>query len=135
MGEMIRIRYAEGETGWARDLGEGRYQIANVPLCGGLNIDDVVTTRLGDDGMLAVSAIVERPMDHKRGFRYATEEGFRAIATLGHARGCKIEGMVGPRGDEPGLAQIAYPAEVDPEALAKEAGVAGFELFPDDEED
>lgn len=32
MGEMVRIRYAKGETGWAEDLGGGQYRIDNIPL-------------------------------------------------------------------------------------------------------
>jgi hypothetical protein len=132
---MVRIRYGPGETGWAEDLGGGEYRIANVPLCGNLNIDDVVTADHDDDGMLAVAEVVRSPMPHKVGFRYARAEDYRAFVALAHERGCRVEGMLGPRGDKPGLAQVAYPDGVDVEALAREAGIVGFELFSDDDDD
>jgi hypothetical protein len=132
---MVRIRYDSSETGWAEALGGGEYRIANVPLCGHLNIDDVVTVDDDGDGMLAVAKIVRSPMPHKQGFRYARAEDYRAFATLANGRGCRVEGMIGPRGDEPGLAQIAYPNGIDIRSLANEAGVVGFSLFSDDEEE
>jgi hypothetical protein len=133
--KMVRIRFAEGETGWAEDLGKGEYRICNIPLCGGLNIDDVVTVRPVRDDLPNVAEVVRYGLKNKQGFRYAQVEHYRAFAARAHELGCKVEGMLGPRDGEPGMAQIAYPKDFDPEALAREVGVVGFSLMGDGDDD
>ena len=65
MGEMVKIRYAKGEKGWAEELGDGKYRIDNIPLTDRLNIDDLVRCRLNDDGELVVSRRLKRRYPEK----------------------------------------------------------------------
>jgi hypothetical protein len=70
MGEVVKIRYAKGETGWAEAMGDGTYRIDNIPLTDRLNIDDLVRCRLNDEGELIVSRRLKRRYPEKTAIRY-----------------------------------------------------------------
>src|SRR5215471_11049731 len=123
MGEMVKIRYARGETGWAEDLGNGQYRIDNIPLTDRLNIDDLVRCRVNDDGELVVSRRLKRRYPEKTAVRYERAEQYRSLRQKVLAAGAKIEGMLGPQGGRPGIALVAHGSDFDPVAAAREVGI------------
>jgi hypothetical protein len=123
MGEMVKIRYAKGETGWAEDLGGGKYRIDNIPLTDRLNIDDLVRCRCNDDGELVVSRRLKRPYPEKTAVRYERADQYRLLRQKVLAAGAKIEGMVGPQGGRPGIALVAHGYDFDPVAAAREVDI------------
>ena len=133
----VRMRYAEGETGWAIDLGGGRYKIANVPMCDGLHFGDIVKFRKGVDIFDGDFRILEKGLDQKLAFRYTEKETFHAVSDRCDLDEFKddvcLEGVVGPEKSysSRGLALLGYNASVDVEALFK--GISGVEF--DIEED
>ena len=129
MGEMVKIRYARGETGWAEDLGDGQYRIDNIPLTDRLNIDDLVRCRVNDDGELVVSRRLQRRYPEKTAVRYERAEQYRLLRQKVLAAGAKIEGMLGPQGGRPGIALVAHGSDFDPVAAAREVGIENPEAF------
>ena len=129
MGEMVKIRYARGETGWAEDLGNGQYRIDNIPLTDRLNIDDLVRCRVNDDGELVVSRRLKRRYPEKTAVRYERAEQYRLLRQKVLAAGAKIEGMLGPQGGRPGIALVAHGSDFDPVAAAREVGIENPEAF------
>ncbi len=110
----VRIRFDKGETGWAEVLGDGKYRIDNVPLANDLNIDDVVTCEKGEDGFLSVVDVLERKYPLKTAVKYEKEEQYHQLREKVKAAGCKIEGMIGPRGTEdPGICIVAHDENFD----------------------
>jgi hypothetical protein len=129
MGEMVKIRYARGETGWAEDLGDGQYRIDNIPLTDRLNIDDLVRCRVNDDGELVVSRRLQRRYPEKTAVRYERAEQYRLLRQKVLAAGAKIEGMLGPQGGRPGIALVAHGYDFDPVQAAREVGIENPEAF------
>lgn len=120
---MVRIRYGEGETGWAEKLKDGKYRIANVPLVDGLNIDDVVTCKR-DDGMDAVNKVVKNLLPRKAVIWYDKPAEFDVVTKILEAMGCKCEGWCGPGpGKGRGMVSVAAPKLVDPKAVAEMLGI------------
>lgn len=62
----IRVRYSEGESGWAKDVGGGRVVIANTPIEERLHFMDVVEI----DENKRCGAVVWRAYEHKVAIRY-----------------------------------------------------------------
>jgi hypothetical protein len=129
MGEIVKIRYAKRETGWAEDLGGGKYRIDNIPLTDRLNIDDLVRCRLNGDGELVVSRRLKRRYPEKTAVRFERAEQYRLLRQKVLAAGAKIEGMIGPQGGKPGLAVVAHGYNFDPVAAAREVGIESPEAF------
>jgi hypothetical protein len=92
MGEMVKIRYAEGETGWAEELTNGTYCIDNIPLSDRLNIDDIVRCRLNDDGELVVSRRLKGRYPEKTTIRYERVEQYRLLRQKVLAAGPRSRG-------------------------------------------
>ena len=126
---LPKIRYGKGETGWAEDRGGGQYRIDNIPLTDRLNIGDLVRCRLNDEGELAVSRRLKRRSPEKTAVRYERAEQYRLLRRKVLAAGGKIEGMLGPQGDRPGIAPVAHGSDLDPVAAAREVGVENPEAF------
>jgi hypothetical protein len=127
--KMIRIRFADDETGWAERLEGNRARIANVPYVHGLNIDDVVELHPGSPGDLPIAGDVlinEFPCKTALDYPAPHNENFKRIAAALHAKGCKVEGVVA------GLCIVAHKNDVHPLRAAREAGVDAslFEARP-----
>jgi hypothetical protein len=123
MGSMVRIRYAKGETGWAEEMGDGKYRIDNIPLTDRLNIDDLVRCRFNDDGELVVSRRLKRRYPEKTAIRYERAKQYRLLQQKVLKAGCKMEGMIGPERGKPGLAIVAHGYDFDPVEVAREVGI------------
>ncbi len=121
--KMVRIRYGEGETGWAEKLTGGKFRIANVPLTDGLNIDDVVTCRKGDD-LDSVDKVVKSVLPRKAVIWYDKIPEFEIVTKVLTAMGCKCEGWCAPGpGKGRGMVSVAAPKLVDPKAVAEMLGI------------
>jgi hypothetical protein len=129
MGKMVKIRYAKGETGWAEEMGGGKYRIDNIPLTDRLNIDDLVRCRLNNDGELVVSHRLRRHYQEKTAIRYEREEQYHLLREKVLEAGAKIEGMIGPEDGRPGIALVAHDYEFDPMEAAREVGIEDPEEF------
>lgn len=113
----VRVRFCEGETGWAEDVGESKYRINNIPLADDLNIDDIVYCDKGSDGFLEILDVVERKYLYKTLVRYKNVADFAAICDKMKAAGFKVEGMIGPNNGRRGLCLVAHDASVDFDCL------------------
>lgn len=123
MGNLVKIRYSEFETGWAEEMGNGKYLIANIPLTKGLNVDDLVRCRQNDDGELVVSRSLKRRYHEKTLIPYEREEQFQPLCEKVQAAGAEIEGMFGPHDGKPGCAIVAHERHFDPWQVAREVGI------------
>jgi hypothetical protein len=116
----IRIRYAEDETGWAEDFGDGRARIANVPYAEGLNLDDIVELVHLDPGELPYAGrLLVNQFPRKMALNYPEphRENFKTVVWVLESAGCKVEGAVA------GLCVVAHKDDVDPPALLNVAGL------------
>lgn len=121
---MVRIRYADDETGWAELLkGRRLARIANIPLCGGLNLDDVVELRENTEGWLCVRRVIETPLTQKAAYYYDKAEDFKRFADEFLKHGGKVEGAIAPKNGEPGIFMAAFPKKVNPVKLASCLGI------------
>lgn len=127
--KMIRIRFADDETGWAEKLEGRRARIANVPYVNGLNIDDVVELHPGPPGDFPIAGDVlinEFPGKTALNYPPPHNENFKMVVEALHAKGCKVEGVVA------GLCIVAHKEDIDPLRAARETGVEAtlFEVQP-----
>ena len=117
-GEMFRLRYGEGETGWAKWLGDGKARIANLPISGLLNIDDVVEVVERED-RLEIARVVSSVFACRTTVAYPEpfERNYWTLRGALEALDCKVEGMV------EGLAVVAHQESVNPVAVLKKLGL------------
>jgi hypothetical protein len=120
-----RIRFAPGESGWAKQLDATHYCIANVPLSAGLKLYDIVTMRQ-EDGLAQVETIVQSRFTQQWGVRYPlgqtveeTKAIFAQLWQACEAQGGYLEGMV------EGMAVCNAPSTMDVETVLCSAGVDG----------
>lgn len=123
MGDLVEVRFGKSETGWAEELGDGKYRIDNIPLTVPLNLDDLVRCRLNNDGELVVSRRLKRRYPEKTVIRYECEEQYWLLREKVLAADAKIEGMFGPHDDKPGVALVAHVCDFDPLQAAREVGI------------
>jgi hypothetical protein len=119
--DLVKVRFAEDETGWACRLPDGTYRIANIPLTEHLNLDDVVSVRAADSdfGFPVVNQVLKKGMARKAAVSYRTADQFVAFAQEARDEGACVEGLFGPHGDQDGLALVAYPDSFDLKVLAR----------------
>lgn len=119
-GDFMRgVVYAPGETGWAEDLGDGTWRIANVPLSSGINIDDVVMLHKDENERHVVGSIVRRNYDKKTTIRYQPpfQDNFKLLKAAFLRSGWKFEG------GRPGVGLLAHKGVTDPAAVALTVGL------------
>ena len=112
LDNMIRVRYSEGETGWAEDLGDGRIKIANCPLTPDLRSGDICST-IARGGWTVVDEVLEREFPHTAVIWYSDTKYWYLIRGGSLIKGWKTEGGVAPRGDSEGFLTINYNGEED----------------------
>jgi hypothetical protein len=121
---LISIRYGEGETGWALDLGNGRACIANSPVEDGLHYMDVV--ELGPPGWCSrptIKRVIWRAYEHRTAVRYPSDTKDEAkcwYKQLFHAccdNELAIEGYIS------GLCMVSHHEDTDLEAVFRDAGI------------
>ena len=126
--EHCRIRYADGETGWAIKLPDGKYRINNVPLADDLNIDDIVECTPGDEFNLPkVIKIVKPAFKYKDGIYYQTVTQFHDFCKEARKVGAKVEGCVAPYTrngkHNDGILMVSHNDDFDPHAVATKLGI------------
>lgn len=121
---MIKIRYAEDETGWVQYLGHRLARIANHPFADGLYIDDIVRLNCEPGKKLpSIVEIVSSRFTHHTDLRFDDENQLRRLTMVMRALGgdCypALPGVNGHRG----LVTVAHNDNVDPVALAESIGI------------
>ena len=127
VGQHIRIRYDDGETGWAEYLGDHKAAIANVPMADGLSYEDIVSLKMGDDGWLTWDRVLESKYDGKIAIKYdpPTQEAYSALRKHLDPLGYGIEGVVA------GVAIVNVPKGTDWDSLENHFnGVDGATIGP-----
>jgi hypothetical protein len=120
--EPVKIRYHQGEAGWALPRAElGTFTIDNLPFDGGLvNFKDVVRCRVSKDkGLLDfVDRVEERVYHAWTAVKYApeTKARYTALRTTLEAKSCAVEGSF------PGMLVVASNVEDVSELLLFLAG-------------
>jgi len=114
----VNVRYCEGESGWVKPLGEGRYKILNTPMTSGLRWGDIVSVIDSDDGRPIVHEVLERKMENGGTLSYDTLEDWAMIIAKFESRYKRwedfaLEGLFAPCAGTPGLAAISYTENVD----------------------
>jgi hypothetical protein len=120
---MVKIWYANDETGWAEHLGGNRYRLDNIPLADDLSIDDVVVCRPTAFGMPQVHKRVRSRYPYKTFFGFDTAEQYCAIDARAREAGAKTASLVPPTDGKPGLALCAHGEDFDPLQAVQEAGI------------
>lgn len=133
--DYVKMRYGEGECGWAEDLGNNRYRVSNVPLSDGLHFGDIVEFEEGADLYNGNFRIVEKGLDQKIVFRYSTKIARDTISERCNMDEFKpdvcLEGWTAVReGPEAGsgMAALCYKSTVDIEKLFKDIDGITFEV-------
>jgi hypothetical protein len=120
MSEPIKIRFGEGETGWALPITESIAKIDNIPTVNGLNIGDIVELEYEGDGLPVVGHVLYNQFSAKVAIYYQETHQFHTLTLLLRALNCQTEGWLGPKSDAPGIMIVAYhPERVDPVKLAE----------------
>lgn len=122
-GSFIKIRYDEGETGWAQDLGGGIARICNNPLTPDIRNGDIVTTKMGDDGWKTWNEIVERKYSQYAILRYKDTKYYYILSGACSVKGWSLEGGIAPRNDNEGFATIQYNGEGELEPFLERLGL------------
>lgn len=101
----IRVRFSGDETGWGKDLGNGRAVIANIPLADGLCFMDVVELNKRPGESAYIKRVVWRAYEKKTGITYPTSgkpeidnarwgKIYRAFSAVGCEAESYAEGMI-----------------------------------------
>lgn len=117
MPEPVKIRYVQGERGWAIPNNDGTFTIDNLPFCGGLvQYKDVVSLRDSSNPCEVpfVARVEARTFHAWSEVSYAppTQARYTALRKAVEAKGGHTEGSV------PGVMIIASNAEDATELLA-----------------
>ena len=111
-----RVYLSESETGWVEILDRTTVRIANIPYEGNYNIDDVV--QVGDTAPLRrgpvkilTGPVLMRPFPVRTILAYPTRDIFPKISAALRVVGGKMEGIVAPGPDHPGLISMAAKEE------------------------
>jgi len=127
--QHVRIRFSKGETGWAIKLPNGYYRINNLPFSGDLNIDDIVKCREESNELPIVVKIITEAFPCKSAVAYQTVVQFQALCKIARERGCKTEGVIGPKDDNHGIVIIAHKKDFDPFTIASELGIVDADHY------
>lgn len=114
---MASVFLAEGESGWVEVVGPGLVRIANIPLDGIYNIDDVVRVdtevMTGHPNRVLKGTIEERVYPVRTVLLYHKVSDFKRVDTLVRKLGGKMEGAIGPTRGGPGFLSLAAKSEAD----------------------
>ncbi len=118
-GEVVKVRFGEGETGWAKRLVGHTAEIKNIPLADNLNIKDVVTL---NDAFYPpeVISIDKRKYPVKTFVQYQTADQYPMLKAMAKKFGAIVEGYFGPGDHGPGMAAIAALKESHVELILEE---------------
>jgi len=129
---FIKVRFEEGETGWAEDLGGGLARISNIPFSGDHNIDDIVKLEPAGDGWLRVKEIVSRRYPVRETIWFDQTGQYYLMQSVMSLLQGRVEGGVSPtpadskkKGSQPrpGFMMVACTKHVNPVLLAEAVGI------------
>jgi hypothetical protein len=132
-GRVVRIRYAEDETGPAELLGEGLARIIDVPLLTDrFWRDDVVRLRQDPDGGLPrVAGVAFTRFERRSMVQFFGGEGAGALLlSLFSLLGFDSAVIVLPADERPGWISVAHAAGFRPAAVVKLIGADKPECMP-----
>lgn len=133
---FIKVRFEEGETGWAEDLGGGLARIANIPFSGDHNIDDIVKLEPAGEGWLRVKEVVSRRYPVRETIWYEQMGQYYLMQSIMALLQGRVEGGITPTEDtkkkgarvRPGFMMVACTKHVDPVLLAEAVGIPNKKL-------
>lgn len=122
----FKMRYAEGETGWAFWLPDGKAAICNVPMEEALSLYDIVEVEEHEDDWPTIKGIVHKFLPLYFAIRYdddlPTQEDvlarFQLIYDVIEDAGGFCEGMVS------GWIAVSAPEGFDPSEVMQKAGIS-----------
>lgn len=120
---MVRMYLSEGETGWAEDVGEAQYRIANIPFDGDFNIDDVVEVERQKEGPPKAKTLVSRKFNARTAIYIDKDAQFIQVRALVEEAGGKAEGYVKSSSRGQGIIGVALPEEADVIRIVNQLGV------------
>lgn len=139
VSKLVHINYAPGESGWAKDLGDGRYQIDNIPLTSALHYGDIIKK---PDGPLEDATIfVERLFPNYVSFEFYSTVTFFAVAYRcsrlkpyvvceGYTRPQKFRPWRFWKQPKPGLAAVCFNDKVSEHRILGELDIYVIERRP-----
>jgi len=133
---MIKIRYTEGEYGWAERLGKNIARINNQPILNPdeLFVDDIVRLGNDPDGVEpypVITEIVYSRHQCKTFVEYTEEAQLLPLNAMLTSLGCECRVLTEPDDKGPGLVVVGHPEWVDPEMLAEGIGISQSNCEPD----
>src|SRR4029077_9796978 len=120
---MVRLYLSDGETGWAEDVGESQYRIANIPFDGNFNIDDIVEVERQKQGPPKANKLVSRKFNARTAIYIDKEGQYTQIRALVEEVGGKAEGYIKPSTRGQGIVGVALPEEADVIRVVNQIGV------------
>lgn len=120
---MVRMYLSEGETGWAEDVGESQYRIANIPFDGEFNIDDVVEVERLKEGPPKAKTLVSRKFNARTAIYIDKDGQYSKVRALVEEAGGKAEGYVKPSSRGQGIVGVALPEEADVIRIVGQLGI------------
>lgn len=129
MGDMMKVRFSEGEYGWAVRLSDDLAMIKNIPYGGVANLHDIVRYREKEDDFPTITEILGGGFSHSTAIDYDTHTQFHQLNAIFKMLGCSVEGVYGctSEGAEPleqGMLAVAHGAWVQPRLIAMGLGIS-----------
>lgn len=122
--KYVKVRFAPGETGWAVDLGDNKYKIANVPLQADIGFGDIVT--YDGDPWDSSPILLEKCFPKKGSVRYTPQTQEKYIEVRKFAEQAEKDERIALEAAVPGIIMMDFKADFDPEAFFK--GCQGVEV-------
>lgn len=122
-GSPIKVRYADGEVGWATYLGHDLVRIDNIPLVETLNYHDIALITYPEGCPPRVEIVVASEFDHHETIWYDTVAQYLLLNAIFRIFECVVEGGVEPGDGTRGFMTVACPKNVLPRVLATAIGI------------
>lgn len=121
----IRVRFDEGETGWAIQLkGHALVIINNVPLTNRYCLHDIVELLNADDPETGIlGKVVYRKFERRTPVEYDEQWQFHRMCGVLQLLGASVEGMMPPNENHRGMLMAAHHDDIDPRLLAEGLGI------------
>lgn len=111
----VRIRFGPNETGWAEDLGDGTYRLANLPAISDVHFRAVVTVKDVGEGPPHIDKVIDAGHPNQYCIRYLDKPTFVEMSERASKlwpRLC-LEGYLPPSDTSPGIASLSFDDSID----------------------
>lgn len=118
-GSMIKVRFDENETGWAKYLGRGIAEINNLPLTDKLRFADVVALKKTPygGGAYEIERVLARRHPNVDVIYYTESKTYYSIRSVVQDLGGTVSGLYGPSKGQSGALMISHNGQIDAWAL------------------